>query len=678
VGKSVTGAVAVRVSTLGAVLVAIAALALPASADAGTRGAGTSTFTPLPASVSRTTDAAAGAFRSPAVSIEVVLAPSHAAQLHTLLAGLYSPTSRTYRHWLTKGRFAARFAPSGAERSGIVRYLAARGLVARPSASPFLVRASGSTAVISTAFRTSLRMYRDARGISYFANASPVKLPARLARGVLGVVGLTNTIRLRSHAVRTENHVQVGAGRPSGMGTCETPYVTIPQLLSGSFPYGYGAGPGCSGLTPSQDNSIYSAPNAGPRSQGAGANVAVFELSAYQNSDIGTWAHQFYGKHYAPPLENINVDGGPLNPVCPAGDTCPPLFNGYAGDIEVDADIEMSLAIARYASHVLVYNAPNDFTGQTELDEYAAMARQDTADTVSSSWGVCENDVSAAYSQAENVIFEQMAAQGQSVFTSAGDTGAFGCIRSDGTTVVNIGDPGGQPWITDVGGTSLENFNPGQDQHPSYPPPGTETVWNVHGLCNQSADEFGMSGFDWCANAGAGGGGTSEFWGRPAYQTGPGVNSSYTTHGNGTTHCSLARTGTPCREVPDISVNADEYTPYSEYCTGSAATPNSVCASISTTPSGWFGIGGTSLSSPFMAAIIADRDSFTGHRTGNANELLYSLFNNRDSSRSFHDITGIRQVPNNNGLFPVTPGYDMATGVGTPIMGPIITGGQGG
>ena len=135
------------------------------------------------------------------------------------------------------------------------------------------------------------------------------------------------------------------------------------------------------------------------------------------------------------------MDGGPLHPICPTGDTCPPDFNGYAGDIEVDADIEMQLAISPDARHILVYNAPNDFTGQTELDEYTKIADDDIADVVSSSWGVCENDVSAAYVQAENLIFEQMALQGQSMFGAAGDTGAFDCIRSDGTTIINVDDP---------------------------------------------------------------------------------------------------------------------------------------------------------------------------------------------------------------------------------------------
>jgi subtilase family serine protease len=669
-------AVVGRKPSLGAAAVILAlAVAFPAGA-----GAESSRFATVRASVVPTTNAATGAFQSKSMSIEVVLAPSHRSQLQALLGRLYSPTSASYRHWLARGQFARRFAPSRAESAGVARYLASVGLVVQRSSSPFLVRASGSSAAISGALKTRLATYVDPHGTSYFANAAPVQLPANLAGGVLGVVGLTNTIREQSSAVPVRNRVKLGARRPSGPSNCETPYPTVSQLVTqfvdgGSPPtLGYGAGPGCSGLTPSQDNSLYDAPNVGPRGQGAGENLALFELSAYQESDIDTWAHQFYGKHFTPSLINFNVDGGPLNPVCPAGDSCPPDFNGYSGDIEVDADIEMSLAISPANRHIIVYNAPNDESGQTSLDEYSVIANQDIADTTSSSWGSCENDVTPAYTEAENLIFEQMAAQGQSLFTSSGDTGAFECIELDGTTITNVGDPGSQPWITSVGGTSFGNFNPGQNPFPSYPT-GAETVWNPQGLCNTKANEFGASGLDWCDFVGAGGGGTSQYWGRPSYQTGPGVNNAFTTYANGSTHCTLARRGTPCREVPDISMNADQYTPYSEYCTGNANTPFSTCGTFSDgqNPPGWFGIGGTSLSSPFMSAIIADRDSYTGRRTGNANQLLYSLFNTRNPSQYFHDITGIHQFPTNNGLFPTTPGYDLSTGIGTAIMAPIIT-----
>jgi kumamolisin len=506
-------------------------------------------------------------------------------------------------------------------------------------------------------------------------------VPTSIVSDIQGVVGLTNTVREHSGIVKPLTG-KAAASSAAASASCETGYVTKAQLFAAvnkgtPFPYGYGGGPNCSGLTPSQTNSIYGAPAASPATQGAHVNAAVFELSAYLASDINTWAKTFYGPGYTPKLSNVNVDGGPLAPVCPAGDTCPPAFESYAGDIEVAADIENTLAVAK-DSRVIVYNAPNDETGQTELDEYTTIANQDRADTVSSSWGLCENDVTAGYVQAENTIFEQMAFQGQSMFGASGDTGAFGCIRSDGTTIVDQGDPSSQPWVTSVGGTSLESDNPGTNPNPGPPATGTKTVWNVRNLCSEQGKNPGndnQGGYFWCSATGAAGGGSSQYWGRPFYQQGPGVNNSHVTYGNGTTNCSLAATGTPCRQVPDISANADEYTPYAEYCTGSAATVNSVCATIGS-GGGWFGIGGTSLSSPLWAAVTADRDSYQGRRTGNINPLLYWwLITN--PSKYFTDMTGqgpLQQAATNNGLFPTTPGYDEATGIGSPKFAAVITG----
>ncbi|HUB39032.1 MAG TPA: S53 family peptidase [Streptosporangiaceae bacterium] len=647
-------------------------------------------FSAIRGSLTATTDKITGRYQTSRMSVEVALSPRNSTELSSQLRAEYTQGSNQYHRWLSKGQFAARYAPTSAERAAVASYLRSAGLTVSTSASPFLVRATGSSRQVQSAFRTTLSTYRGSKDVTYFSNSAAVRLPATIAGHVLGVIGLSNTVRQHPAIERPGPARPAGAAAHSSSGgsSCETGYVTAKELFrfvnsqgADGFPYGYGAGPGCSGLSPSQTNSIYGAPDSGASAQGRGVTAAVFELSAYQQSDIDTWARQFYGRHYTPPLVDVNVDGGPLNPVCPAGDTCPASFNGYSGDIEVDADIQMSLTIAPDLRHLIVYNAPNDYTGQTELDEYSAIASQDTASTISSSWGVCENDVSAAYAQAENVVFEQMAMQGQSLFNSAGDTGAFGCIRSDGTTIVNAGDPADQPWVTSVGGTSLEGDNPGTNPQPGAPAHGTETVWNVDNLCSASGAapaNDNQGGFFWCAETGAGGGAPSEFWGRPFYQRGPGVNSPAETYANGTTQCILARTGTPCRQGPDISADADPYTGYAEYCTGSASTPESYCATFSggEPVPGWFQIGGTSLSSPLLAAIFADRNGYQGQRTGNVNPLLYSLFNS-NPSRYFNDITGIgplQKAATNNGQFPSTPGYDMATGIGSPKMAALITG----
>jgi subtilase family serine protease len=670
------GAVAVLGLAMTALTGAVATSAMAAGPAAPAPSAAAPHYVALTGSVTPTRATVTGSYISSRMSVEVALKPTHEAELNALIRALYTKGSGSYRHWLARGQFDVRYAPTARMRAAVARYLARSGLAVQRSSSPFLVRASGSSQHVSAAFRTTLSTYRNARGSRFFANSTAVSLPSTLAGGVLGVIGLTNMVREHDMAVRAKSAVRPAGSQPTSAASCETPYPTDAQLFNQfnngvTFMSGYAGGPGCSGLTPSQTNSIYGAPHVGPAGQGAGVTLAVFELSAYLKSDISTWAHTFYGPGFNPPLRNVTVDGGTLNPVCPAGDTCPPEFQGYAGDIEVDADIETQLAISPDVHQIIVYEAPNDFTGQTTVDLYTKIANDDTADAVSSSWGECENDIGTAVAQAENVAFEQMAMQGQSMFASAGDDGAFDCLGTDGTSVVNVDDPEAQPWVTSVGGTSLESDNPGTDPTPSYPDH-VETVWNVANLCNTSSNEGGDSGIFWCAATGAGGGGSSEFWGRPFYQHGPGINNPFTTSG-----CAFAPAGTPCREVPDISANADQYTPYAEYCTGNANTVNSVCATFSggQNPPGWFGIGGTSLSSPLWSGIAADRDSYQGFRSGNFNPLLYLLYDTAPS-QFFHDITGVgplQATATTNGLFPTTPGYDEATGIGTPKMGALIT-----
>jgi kumamolisin len=693
---------ATGVAALGLAAIALtgAFAGAQASTVASPSSAAPSAATPLVAlrnSLPATTDRQTGAFSAAKMSVEVSLAPRDETGLNAELKALYTKGSRQYGRFLAKGQFDARYAPTVATRDAVAAYLRGQGLAVSSTGSPFLLRAAGSSAKITAAFHTDLRNYVDPEGVHYYSNSASVRLPASIASVVEGVVGLENTVRLHSSAVRPATGKATAKSRSAAKSTssasCETGYVTTTELFdlvsdNTGFSYGYGGGPGCSGLTPSQTNSMYGAPRSSPRTQGAGVTAAVFELSAYQESDIDTWANFFYGPRYTPPLVNVTVDGGPLAPVCPAGDTCPAQYNGYSNDVEVDADIEVSLAVAPDVRHLIVYNAPNDFTGQTELDEYTTIANQDAASTISSSWGECENDAGAGYAEAENTLFEQLAMQGQSLFSSSGDTGAFGCIRSDGTTVVNVNDPASQPWVTSVGGTSFESDNPGTNAHPGTPAKGVETVWNVDNLCNDQPtgpgnDNQTAGGYFWCAETGSGGGGSSQFWGRPFYQRGPGVNSKSTTYSgeavsNGETACTLAAKGTPCRETPDISAMADPYNGYAEYCTGNSSTPESGCLTFSgEEPSpGWFAIGGTSLSSPLWSALIADRDGYTGHRSGNINPLVYSWLQT-DPGAFFNDVTGtgrLQQAATNNGLYPTTPGYDEATGIGTPKFAAVITG----
>ena len=586
------------------------------------------------------------------LTVTVALQPSNAAQLSSMLASLYNPASPLFHRWLTQGEFTQLFAPPYSQIMQVREFFVQSGLTVGATQSPFLLQATGTTAQVEAAFHTTINDYVAANGRSFFQNSSADQVPASLAPLISGVVGLSSTVQMHSHVVTTAAAARsVGKSTPS-----------------------YGAGPGGSGLTPSQAASLYGASRVyqlGNKGKGQGATLAVFELSGYTPSDITTYERRFFGSTEHVQLVEINVDGGPVTPACPSGDMCGPFGSScpdgcdsadYAGDIEVNADIEMQIAIAPKIDRILVYNAPNDFNGTTELDEYYRIAADDLADSISSSWGLCEQDAGLSMIEAESLAFKQMAAQGQSMFAATGDTGAFDCLRGSSFTGLSVDDPSSQPFVTSVGGTSFGTFNPGSNQHPSYPT-SSETVWNVQNQCTSS--DLGA-----CVTDGAGGGGVSRVWARPLYQYGQGVVSSLSQK---SPYCSQATSGQSCREAPDVSANADEYTPYAEFCTGDLTT-NSTCATFSggQVPAGWFGIGGTSLSSPLWSAVIALWDSVHAARFGNANVGLYTLFRSTSSYSSyFHDIVGKNQTKNTNGFYPTAQKYDMATGIGTPRISAI-------
>ena len=77
------------------------------------------------------------------------------------------------------------------------------------------MRVSGSSRQAAAAFRTTLSTYRDPRGATYFSNSAAVRLPSTLAAGVLGVIGLTNTVREHPMVMRART-VTRPAGRASG------------------------------------------------------------------------------------------------------------------------------------------------------------------------------------------------------------------------------------------------------------------------------------------------------------------------------------------------------------------------------------------------------------------------------------------------------------------------------
>ena len=392
---------------------------------------------------------------------------------------------------------------------------------------------------------------------------------------------------------------------------------------------------------------------------GSGQNIAVYELEPVLASDIDTFDTCYFGGTEAAQMMKRLTIGGPY--AVDGGEPTGP------GSGEAVLDVEDVSAIAPEAN-IDVYQAPNNTFGG--IDEYAAIVDNDHDQVVTSSWGVCEQAVQLAepgVQQAENLLFEQAAAQGQSVFSAEGDTGDDSCnafrppAPATGQNPLSVLDPASQPYVVSVGGTTIDDA--------TEPP--SEHVWN--------------DGADW----GAGGGGISSSWASPSWQAdsrvpgivGPG-SADYTNAadveaaaGYPTTFCQANLSGatseTPCRLVPDVSAQADEFTGAVTIYADEFGGPLN----------GWITIGGTSSATPIWAALLALVNSSatceadTAHGVGFVSPQLYAVASNPTAyAESFNDITsGNNDIYGlDDGLvFPATTGYDLASGLGSPkLTGP--------
>ena len=401
----------------------------------------------------------------------------------------------------------------------------------------------------------------------------------------------------------------LGASAPaiSGTGSGETRSIATaaPQPCTAALNFQKAEG----GYTANQIASAYQlSPLYEAGNFGAGQTVALLEMEPFLASDIATY-QSCYGTDAK--VTAVDVQGGPG-----------PYVNE---DNESSLDIEQVLGLAPGAD-LVVYQGPNP----SEVELISAYVEENVAKVMSSSWGICEPEAEKSELAAIGTLLQEAAAQGQSFFVAAGDDGSTDCYTGEGSNEsISVDSPGSQPFATDVGGTRMEAA--------STPP--VEYIWNS-----------GPGG-------GAGGGGVSEQFPMPAYQAEakPSVGVIGPLSSGAT--CGFAGY---CRQVPDVSADAAAATGYIVFSEES-----------------WQLAGGTSASAPLWAAFVALANASPSCKEipiGFANPALYEIAGDAYAA-NFHDITaaGPHGFPSNDmlnsgvGPFPVGPGYDMATGIGTPV-----------
>lgn len=631
---------------LGLLVVSVLAVLAAGSASGSPRLARIEATPRVPAGASRIGAVPASA----GISGTVVLKPRDNAALARFISQVTDPGSPKFHQYLRAGAFASRFGPSRGAIDAVRSQLQSSGLRITAVASDGLfVSFSGNARTVERAFHIGLERYRLADGSIGHAATSPVTLPSTIAGSVAAVLGLDDLVRLRPAGILRAQASGRGKIRPAAT-TSFKHAPGSPKACSAATRDARGLG----GLTDDQIAKAYGAfglYDAGDL--GAGEHIALYELEPFLRSDVKTFDTCYFGASHAASMQDrlhvIRVDGGQ-----PSG----------PGSGESNLDVEDLSGLAPDAS-IDVYEGVSpgpDGVDYDPVDPYVAMIDADRDQVVSTSWGLCEQSIQngqPGLQVAENLLFEQAAAQGQSVFGAAGDNGSDDCNTNGTSTPVagqnplSVDDPGSQPYVVSVGGTTI-------DDAASQPP--VEQAWNDG------------------ATAGATGGGISESWTMPAWQREakvPGIarpgSADYSSaasvekrFGYPQHFCQStvagASSSTPCRLVPDVSSQGDEFT--------------GAITVYDASEGGWTTIGGTSSSTPIWAAMLAIINASAPCKSrggvGFASPLLYTVASNPgDYSASFHDITrGNNDIYGlDNGLvFPATTGYDLASGLGSPEL----------
>jgi kumamolisin len=344
-------------------------------------------------------------------------------------------------------------------------------------------------------------------------------------------------------------------------------------------------------FTPVQVAQLYDFP---ANVDGTGQCIAIIELGGgYKTRDIKNYFKNTLNMT-APKVVAVSVDGAHNKPT---GDP-----NGPDG--EVMLDIEVAGAVAP-KSTLAVYFAPNTDQGFYNAISAAVHDTRYNPSVISISWGGPESTWSQQSLTSYNTLLEDAATLGLTVCAASGDSGS-----TDGVTdnLQHVDFPASSPYALACGGTKLSASN---NQYSG------EEVWN-----------------EMAAGEGAGGGGVSEIFPKPAYQAdGPNIH--------------VPKSVNPGnfmgRGVPDVSGDADPQSGYDVLVDGQASV-----------------IGGTSAVAPLWAGLTACINQLAGKRVGSMTSLLYSQV--APAGNTFHDIT-----TGDNGAYSASPGWDACTGWGSPI-----------
>ncbi len=584
----------------------------------------------------------------------VYLPLTHQDALEKLLQDQTDSTSSAYHRWLTPAQFKAQFGPSASDLAKVRSALEAAGFTIVGEQTQSL-EVEGSVRAVEETFATHIQLVRTRTGSVKFAAAERhLNLPDALVSVGAVIPEFTPHLAAHVHSVKT--------GR----------------LLSGVDPL-FRLSSNDSFFYPNDLNEAYQLPSfqtgivtPGHRrpSQiaGVGSRIGIVISSVISPSDLddtfnssldlggGDVLIQAYSAN-----SNLPVPAVKIRPVKGGSGVFDPSTDDA---FEASLDTQMSLGTAPGAQETL-YDMP-DLNDDSVTAAYAAVDEDNAVDVVSSSFGECELDFTAAYNggvdftgilRTFHALFQQGNAQGITFVASSGDNGALSCVSAafannpaDGTSFVpGVENPADDPNVTGVGGTNLSTTAaPGVDDA-AYETENADFDPRVPAQFQISATTT-VTVND---NTWGSGGGFSKIFSKPFYQ-------SFVNTG-----------GNRQRSVPDVSLMMG----------GCPADADLTAQDCTVLPRSavivWVGgepdlLIGTSSSAPEIAGVLALAVELNGGRLGNVNPLIYQLSALQTLAggakapktlQFFH-----RGIAGDNNLFTVQPGQAYSEVLGNSTL----------
>jgi hypothetical protein len=633
--------------------------------------------------------------------------PQQESALAKLLDAQQDKSSPSYHKWLTPEDYGKQFGPTDADLQTIAAWLQSHGFQVGSTKGRTVLEFSGSASQVQEAFHTTIHKY-IVNGEQHWANSTDPQIPSALTSAIAGVASLNNFPRKAMNIPVGKFHRDKATGRfkPAAKPEFTFPFGCVQDNFENGFCF-YGIGP-------YDFATIYNVlPLWNANINGTGQTIAIVGESNINPQDIADFRSLF-----SLPAQST-ANGNPLSVILNGPDP------GIQGDeSEAIIDVTWSGSVAPQATIDFVVSQSTETTSGVDLSA-VYIVENNLAPVMSESYGECELGIGTTGNQFYSTLWQQASAQGITVFISAGDAGAAGCDNFDAAPPyaaqygLQVSGYASTPYNVAVGGTDFNDLsNPStywsttnnsttQASALSYIP---EMPWNdsctnplfgpslgystsAEANCN-NPDLDGANGRADVIDTVGGSGGASNCttptgsspsncaggYSKPSWQTGTGVPADGK------------------RDLPDVSLFASNGFVNSAYIICQSDQTYGGCNLQSEE---FLLFGGTSVSSPAFAGIMALVNQQTGERQGNANYVFYKLAakdtlsscnssNKPASTCIFNDVTyGTNAVPcvagspncttssgDQYGIlngYSAGTGYDQASGLGSVNANNLVT-----